>query len=64
SDGISEAENLRGEDFTREGLAQLIAAHDTLSADELLETVFAAVADFTAHQAPADDQTLLILKVS
>ncbi|MGE0129277.1 MAG: PP2C family protein-serine/threonine phosphatase [Blastocatellales bacterium] len=63
SDGIVEAENQRGEDFTRERLAQLIASHSTLSAEALLDAVFAAVDDFTQHRAPADDRTLLVLKV-
>jgi len=63
SDGIVEAENRRGDEFGRKQLACLIAAHDTLAAEELLDAVFSALADFTEHQAPADDQTLLILRV-
>ena len=64
SDGIVEAENQRGEYFTRERLAQLIAAHATLAAEALLDVVFASLADFTEHEAPADDQTLLVLKIT
>lgn len=63
SDGITEAENRDGEDFGRERLANLIASHSTLTAEALLEIVFTTLADFTAHQTPADDQTLLILKM-
>ena len=63
SDGITEAEDRRGNDFGRARLAELIAAHHTLTADALLETVFTTLADFTDHQVPGDDQTLLILKI-
>lgn len=63
SDGITEAENRRGDEFGRRQLADLIASRDTLTADELLDAVFASLTNFTEHQAPADDQTLLILKV-
>lgn len=63
SDGISEAENQRGEEFTREQLGRLIAANSTLTAEGLLAIVFTTIEEFTEHQTPSDDQTLLILKV-
>ncbi len=62
SDGIVEAENQRGEDYSRERLAELIASNNTLTAEALLDIVFANVASYTQQQALADDQTLLILK--
>ena len=63
SDGITEAEDAGGHDFTRERLARLVAEHAVLTAAALLETIFAEVAEFTQHQTPRDDQTLLILKI-
>lgn len=64
SDGIVEPEDRQGDEFGRERLAHLIASHNTLTAEELLEVVFATLADFTEHQMPADDQTLLIIKIN
>ncbi|MBI1763862.1 MAG: PP2C family protein-serine/threonine phosphatase [Acidobacteria bacterium] len=64
SDGITEAENRQGDDFGRERLARLIVAHHTRTAEALLETVFTTLTEFTEHQEPNDDQTLLILKIT
>lgn len=63
SDGITEAEDRHGNDFGRARLSDLIAEHHKLTADNLLTAVFATLADFTQQQLPADDQTLLILKI-
>jgi sigma-B regulation protein RsbU (phosphoserine phosphatase) len=63
TDGLTEAENGDGEQFTRERLAQLVAAHKEESANELMEQIYVTAVRFRGSEAFADDLTLIVLKV-
>jgi sigma-B regulation protein RsbU (phosphoserine phosphatase) len=63
TDGIVEATNSAGEMFGVERLDGVLGQCRE-EASELLGAVLAALEEFTAGQAPADDQTLLVAKVS
>ncbi len=62
TDGVTEATDDCEEEFGVERLHSLIAAHHADSADEILQTITAAVAEFTGGQPPFDDVTLVVLK--
>ena len=66
SDGILEAENVLQEEFGSNRLASLLAdAPLGISATELSEKIIAATEEFTGPgHYPADDRTLLVLRVT
>ncbi len=59
TDGITEADNDRGESFGADRLRELVGSRPWGSARELVEAVFAAVRSFSGRPAPADDQTVV-----
>lgn len=61
TDGITEAENERGEPFGEGRLRDLVGSRRWGSARELVEAVFAAVRSFSGRSCPADDQTVVAL---
>jgi sigma-B regulation protein RsbU (phosphoserine phosphatase) len=61
TDGITEAENERGEAFGTERLKRVLGSSRWTSARELVEAVFADVRSFSKRLSPADDQTVLAL---
>ncbi|HTU89988.1 MAG TPA: PP2C family protein-serine/threonine phosphatase [Gemmataceae bacterium] len=63
TDGITEAHNEHGEMF---GLSRLdkVLENCAIGASDLLESVLAALNDFTGSQAIHDDRTLLVAKIS
>ncbi len=61
TDGIVEAINARDEAFGEERLAEVLATHASLTAVELVDRIRAAVLDFTAGQAPADDMAVIVI---
>jgi phosphoserine phosphatase RsbU/P len=63
TDGITEADNGRGEMF---GLARLdkVLENCAVGASDLLNSVLAAVAEFTGGRPAHDDRTLLVAKIS
>lgn len=63
SDGITEAERATGEEYGAVRLMQLAAAGRHLQADELRQSIFAAIDAWTGTQERNDDQTLVIVKV-
>jgi len=63
TDGIVEATNSAGEMFGVERLDRVLSQCRE-EASELLGAVLTALEEFTAGQPPADDQTLLVAKVS
>jgi phosphoserine phosphatase RsbU/P len=63
SDGIAETPNSEGQFFGTEGLRKLIEDHHDLSAGELADRVFREVDWFAQGAPPADDRTLVVLKV-
>jgi sigma-B regulation protein RsbU (phosphoserine phosphatase) len=62
SDGISEADNPRGEEYTEDRLAHLVRENRDKSADELRRLIFTEVDNWTGGQERNDDQTLVIIK--
>jgi sigma-B regulation protein RsbU (phosphoserine phosphatase) len=63
SDGVLDAQNRDGDQFGERRLERVIAANCGRSADDIVTAIFAAVAEFTAGEAPYDDQTVVVLKV-
>jgi sigma-B regulation protein RsbU (phosphoserine phosphatase) len=62
TDGLSEACSPDGELFGHERLMALIESMAAAPATAIADELFAAVAEFAAGQAQADDQTLLVVK--
>jgi len=62
SDGITDAENARGEAFGEERLFRMVALNRTLDADTLRKKVIAAVADFSGGTL-LDDATLVVIAI-
>lgn len=61
TDGITEAENARGQDYGEERLRRLLRSHPWQSAREIVEAVFQDVRDFGGDERPVDDQTVVAL---
>lgn len=62
SDGISEADNPRGAEYTEHRLAHLVRINRDKTADELRQLIFTEVDNWTGGQERDDDQTVVILK--
>ncbi|HEX8131472.1 MAG TPA: SpoIIE family protein phosphatase [Pyrinomonadaceae bacterium] len=62
SDGISEADNPRGAEYTEHRLAHLVRKNRDQTADELRRLIFTEVDNWTGGQERDDDQTLVIIK--
>lgn len=62
TDGLTEAENSDGEQFSRERLAQLVLAHKGESANRLMERIYATAIRFRGSETFNDDLTLIVLK--
>ena len=63
TDGITESENMCGEFFGTGQLHEVIAEHRDSSPDEIIKDIFQKISDFTGSKAPADDMTMVIMKV-
>jgi sigma-B regulation protein RsbU (phosphoserine phosphatase) len=63
SDGIIDALSPSGEQFGRKRVEQLVQKNCPLSAVDLVETIFAAVAAHRQNRAIFDDETVLAVKV-
>jgi sigma-B regulation protein RsbU (phosphoserine phosphatase) len=63
SDGILDARNRDGQLFGRTGTERVIRECAHLSAAEVVERLFKAVADHAAGEEPFDDQTVVAIKV-
>jgi sigma-B regulation protein RsbU (phosphoserine phosphatase) len=64
SDGITEQTDDDGEEFGRDRLRAVVTEARALPAEAVLQSVEAAVRGFAAHQQPADDFTLLVMKLT
>jgi sigma-B regulation protein RsbU (phosphoserine phosphatase) len=64
SDGIVEAINRDGEMFGRKRLEEVVEGTCDRSANDVVDAIFRAVAEFTAGEEPYDDQTVVALKVT
>jgi sigma-B regulation protein RsbU (phosphoserine phosphatase) len=62
SDGISEADNPRGAEYTEHRLAHLVRQNRDKTADELRRLIFTEVDNWTGGQERDDDQTVVIIK--
>ncbi|HKI77122.1 MAG TPA: GAF domain-containing SpoIIE family protein phosphatase [Ignavibacteriaceae bacterium] len=62
SDGITEAMNLKEEEFDEPRLLDLITKNKEKKADELIELIFKEVNDFSKGQPQSDDMTMVIIK--
>jgi sigma-B regulation protein RsbU (phosphoserine phosphatase) len=63
TDGLWEARNRQGDHFGKARLEAVIRDHADRSADEICRAVLARLADFRDSTPPADDLTLVIVKV-
>jgi len=63
TDGISEAKNIKDEEFSDERLEKLILELSELSASEILTSIRKEVQNFTFGAVQSDDITLMIIKV-
>jgi phosphoserine phosphatase RsbU/P len=64
SDGIGDAQNRNGEFFGAGRVAKIVRENAVLSADGLADKILEEVDSFSGGLHPADDRTLLVLKVS
>ncbi len=62
SDGISEAVNGSGEEFSEARICELAAANRDTSAAALIEIIFAAVDEHARNQPQMDDMTMVVVK--
>ncbi len=63
TDGVIEAENNAGEQFSRERLVDLVRANPEKGAQELIKTIHSAVLAFTGTSELRDDFTLAVLRL-
>jgi sigma-B regulation protein RsbU (phosphoserine phosphatase) len=64
SDGVSEAMNYAGQEFTSERLIQVVDAVHHLPAAKIVEAVVAAVDEWRAGAPPNDDMTAVAVKIT
>jgi sigma-B regulation protein RsbU (phosphoserine phosphatase) len=62
TDGVTEAQNSKGEEFGRERLAEAARAHRELSARDLITAVYKDVIDWTDGRGATDDVTFFVIK--
>ncbi len=62
TDGVTEAQNLKGEFFGRQRLRQVVAEHHADSCQAMHDAVQSAVAAFTESAPQADDITLVAIE--
>ncbi len=62
SDGITEAENAKGEEYGEARLVELVGKQRQLSAHEIRDRIFKDVDDWSGQKERGDDQTLVIMK--
>jgi sigma-B regulation protein RsbU (phosphoserine phosphatase) len=63
TDGVSEAMNSKGEEFSEERLEEVVKALRNNSAHEILEGIKQEVQNFTQGNLQSDDITMVVLKV-
>ena len=63
TDGLWEAQNRQGDMFGKEAIYEIVRRNSSTGAGELLDTLLYAVTRFQKNQQPADDITLVIVKV-
>jgi sigma-B regulation protein RsbU (phosphoserine phosphatase) len=63
SDGILDASNKAEELFGRERVGEIVAANPDASADEVVKSIFKAVAEHASGEEAFDDQTVVAIRV-
>ena len=64
SDGVFEAMNGAGQEFTAERLLEVVARTRELSAQQIVDAIFAAVAQWRGDEPPNDDMTAVAVKIT
>jgi sigma-B regulation protein RsbU (phosphoserine phosphatase) len=64
SDGVSEAMNALGDEFTSERLIEVVKRVKHLTAAEMVEAIVNAVSEHRAGAPPNDDTTIVVLKIN
>jgi phosphoserine phosphatase RsbU/P len=64
SDGVFEAMNSQGQEFTAERLLDVVSRSRELTPARLVETIFAAVSDWRGDAAPNDDMTAVAVRIT
>ncbi len=64
TDGVTETADRSGDQFSIERLEAVVRENATRSAQELVEVILDATAKFRGSPVPADDQTVVLVKVS
>jgi len=62
TDGVTEAENERGEEFGTERLSAIVRRGSSLSAEGLMTDIFSSAANFCSQVGFHDDATVLVVK--
>jgi len=62
SDGVTEANNPAFDEFDEERFIEVLRAHRTEPASQIVQAVIQAVTEFAAGAPQADDITLLVAK--
>lgn len=63
TDGISEAMNIKGEEFSDERLEKIVIESSGLSAKEIMNNIRNEVLDFSSGTVQSDDLTMIVVKV-
>ncbi len=64
SDGVFEAMNDAGQEFTAERLIEVVESSHGLSSQQIVDAVFAAVEQWRAGAPPNDDMTAVAVKIT
>jgi sigma-B regulation protein RsbU (phosphoserine phosphatase) len=64
TDGVFEAMNALGQEFTAERLLQVVGASRDLPANAIVEAIFKAVADWRGDTPPNDDMTAVVIRMT
>ena len=64
TDGIVEAMNSKGEQYTRKSLENLVMGNTNLSAQKLTDKIKKELNAYTGLEKPMDDQTLVVMKIT
>jgi sigma-B regulation protein RsbU (phosphoserine phosphatase) len=64
TDGVTEAMNKKGDEFGRDGLAEVVRREASSPAKVLIQRIRQALAEFTDRQSLADDTTIVACKVA
>ena len=62
TDGITEPENIYGEEFGEERLLQVVRRAQSVSAQTLMEEIYRSVSDWTGSPELQDDMTMLVAR--